>query len=269
MCNAEMKDRKQGLKIMKSRYKAAIFSILACMCGPAFGARPLTVNDAAALDRRQWQVEIGIGYREDLGSEHFDFPLALTYGPVPGLEIGVGVGSQIDERAETENKTIRETGLGDLVFGAKLELVAEHGWLPAQALSPVVKFPTADAEKGLGSGEIDYDFTWIASKAISEKANVHVNVGYTWVGDPAAENLNDIVHYGFAIDYQLLEALQVAGEIFAQKDGATVWQYNAGLRWDARDDLMFDLALGSTFSGVGPEFTATVGLTWVPGSNPR
>ena len=71
------------------------------------------------------------------------------------------------------------------------------------------------------------------------------------------------------MDYQLLEALQLAGEIFAQKDGATVWQYNLGLRWNAEDDLMFDLALGSTFSGAGPEFTATVGLTWMFGSNTR
>ena len=254
---------------MKSLCKTSIYFILACMCEPAFGARPLTVNDAAPLDWRKWQVELGIGYREDPGSWHFDFPVALTYGLVPGLEIGAGFGGQINERAETEIETIRETGLGDFVFGAKWELVAEHGWLPAQALSPVVKLPTADAEKGLGSGEIDYDLTWIASKAISEKANVHVNVGYTWVGDPPAENLNDLVHYGFSIDYQLLEALQLAGEIFAQKDGVTVWQYNAGLRWDARDDLMFDLAFGSTFSGAGPEFTATVGLTWIFGSNPR
>ncbi|OGV63481.1 MAG: hypothetical protein A2283_05260 [Lentisphaerae bacterium RIFOXYA12_FULL_48_11] len=249
--------------------RVALFFILACICEPAFGARPLTVNDTASLDWQQWQVEIGIGYRQDLGSEHFDFPFALTYGLVPGLEIGAGFGGQIDERAETENKTIREIGLGDLMLGTKLELVSEHGWLPAQALSPLVKIPTADAEKGLGSGEIDYDLTWIASKVIGKKANAHINVGYTWVGDPPSEDLRDIFHYGLAVDYQLVETLQLEGEVFAQKDGATVWQYNVGLRWDTADDMMFDMALGSTFSGEGPHFTATMGLTWVFGFESR
>ena len=250
---------------MKSLCTVSMFFILACMCEHAFGARPLTVNDAAPLDPRQWQVETGVGHRQDSGSHHFDFPFALAYGLVPGLEIGAGVGGQLDERAETENKTIRETGLGDLTLGAKLALMSEHGWLPALALSPAVKLPTAEAEKGLGSGQIDYDLTWIASKAIGEKANAHINAGYTWAGDPPSEDLRDILHYGIAMDYRLFETLQLAGEVFAQKDGSTVWQYNIGLRWDARDDLRFDLALGSTFSGEGPHFTATMGLTWVFG----
>lgn len=244
---------------------AAVIAIQLFGDQDAFAGRPLTVNDVEPVDAGQWQVESGIGYRVDSESDHFDFPLALSYGLVASLEVGVGFGGQIDERIETENATIRETGLGDLTLGAKWKFAPEAAWLPAQALSPTLKLPTADKEKGLGSGETDYDLTWIVTKSLFDELSVHGNLGYTWVGDPDGEDLGDIVHFGVAAEYQILERVQWVGEIFAQEDvreNDTVWQYNTGFRWDARDGLTFDMAAGSKLHGATPDFTANMGVTW-------
>ena len=57
------------------------------------------------------------------------------------------------------------------------------------------------------------------------------------------------------------------GEVFAQEEaassGETAVQHGAGLRWEAREGFALDAAAGSKISGEGPDFTATVGLTWI------
>ena len=110
---------------------------------------------------------------------------------------------------------------------------------------------------------------WVASRAFGEKAGAHLNAGYSWIGEPDDEDVDDVVHYGVALDYQLTDAIPWVGEVFAEKelsDGAdTVVQYNTGFRWSAAEDLVLDVAGGSKIEGEAPDFTATVGLTWTFG----
>ena len=117
---------------------------------------------------------------------------------------------------------------------------------------------------------MDYDLTWIASKMITETVGLHVNAGYTWVGEPAGEDVGDIAHYGAAVDVQLNETVQWVGEVFAEKEllggTQTIVQYNTGFRWAASDGLTVDVAAGSSLHGDdAPNFTATIGLTWAFG----
>lgn len=236
----------------------------------AYAGRPLAIDDADPVDPGQFEFEAGAGYVRDADCDHWDFPLGLTYGLVPGVEAGFGFGGQFEERTEvlyesgTED-TVTESGFGDLVVGAKWQAIQSCPLGARHALVPSVKFPTADDEKGLGSGETDYDLTWIASWALGEKAGAHVNVGYSWIGGPD----DDVVHYGGALDYQILDTVQWVGEIFAERETAggadTVAQYDLGLRYSAAKDLTFDLAAGSRISDTGPDFTATAGLTWAFG----
>ncbi|MDD3276555.1 MAG: transporter, partial [Kiritimatiellales bacterium] len=136
----------------------------------------------------------------------------------------------------------------------------------AQAFVVAVKIPTADDSSGLGSGETDYDVSWIASKTVNEKTSVYLNAGYAWIDEPSGEDVGDVVHYGIALDYQLTEAVQWVGEVFAEKElqagTQTLVQCNTGFRWNPSDNLTLDIAAGAGLCGDVPDITATTGLTW-------
>ncbi len=249
--------------------KMAVAAGLIFSAGIGFAARPLAVDDAGVVDPGQFEVELGVNVVHDSDCDALEVPVGLTVGVLPTIAIGIGFGGQFEERSHIAGKD-HESGLGDLVVGVKWAFFSETNGLPAQALSVSVKFPTSDDGKGFGSGEIDYDLTWIASKMVTETVGLHVNAGYTWVGEPAGEDVGDIAHYGAAVDVQLNETVQWVGEVFAEKelqDGTqTIVQYNTGFRWAASDALTVDVAAGSSLHGDdAPDFTATIGLTWAFG----
>lgn len=248
---------------------------LAGLAAAAQAGRPLAIDDADPVDPGLFEVEAGAAFFHDSVCDHWDAPFGLTYGVAENVEAGVGFGGQFEERSEVlgEGRGMRHThenGVGDLTLGAKWRFLEERAWLPRQALVPSVKFPTAEEDDGLGSGETDYDLTWIASKALTERLGAHLNAGYSFIGEPSGEDLGDIVHYGVAIDYQLADPLQWVGEVFAEKElengGGTAVQYNVGLRFALSEALTLDAAAGSRICGDGtPDFAATVGLTWAFG----
>ena len=193
---------------------------------------------------------------------------------MPGLEFGLGFGGAFEERTESLGETGREerihaSGIGDLTLGGKWRFLDEMPWLPRQAMVVVVKLPTADEDQGLGNGKTDVDLTWVASKALNKQTGAHLNVGYSWIGKLAEEEVGDVLHYGVALDYQLSAPLQWVGEVFAEKElragTDTVVQGNTGCRWQVVDGLTMDLAVGTKLSGDAPDFTATAGLTWAFG----
>lgn len=245
------------------------------LAASGYAGRPLTVDDADPVEAGLFEAEGGAAYARDPACKHWDLPLGLTYGALPGVEVGLGFGGQFESRdewlEEKENvRHVHEDGFGDLFLAAKWRFAEEGAWLPRQALVPSVKLPTADEAKGLGSGEADYDLTWIASKALTERWGLHLNAGYTWIGDPAGERFGNVVHTGVATDYQLADALQAVAEVFTEDEldrgGGLAVLANAGVRWQVAESLVLDLAAGSRLCGDGtPDFTATAGLTWTFG----
>ncbi len=255
------------------RVRAGFIIGLGCWFGVgiAHAGRPLVIDDADPADPGQGEVEAGVGYVQESECKHWDFPFGLSYGVIPTVEVGVGFGLQRERRTEMREELggeecVGEEGVGDLGVGAKWQFLGESTWCPRQALAPSVKFPTADEDEGLGSGETDYDVTWIASKAVTDAVGIHVNIGYTWIGSPQGEDGDDVVHYGVALDGQIQKQIQGVGEFSADReafDGAkTFWAANAGLRWAVTDTLTVDGAIGTGLNEDTPDFTATIGVTW-------
>lgn len=242
----------------------AVFSFFSLA---AFAGRPLAINDSATLGDSKLQIETGVGYESSTDCDHFEWPFCVTYGIGDSVEIGAGFGEQYEHRFETGDTWHNVDGISDVVIGGKWRIAGPYGQLTGIAISPSVSIPTADSDKGLGSGETDYDLTLIASFALADSASLHLNCGYAFIGEPEGEDAGDILHYGVAADYQLFESIQLAGEICAEKEllggTDTAVHFNAGLRWAAMDGLTLDLAAGSKIAGDTPDFTATAGLTWV------
>ena len=231
----------------------------------AFAAPPLTIDDAEPVAFPESELDVGTTYEKSSDNKHFGFPIALTQGVLETLQVNVGLGGQTDEQLETGSSNT-ESGFQDLTAGAKWKVLDQSDYLPALALVPTVKFPTADKDKGLGSGKTDYDFTVTATRSITDISNFHFNVGYSWIGGSDSEDASDFVHFGAAADYLLTESVQLVAEVFSQKEiengNSLATRFNAGLRWEAVKDLFFWAAAGGKAYGDVPDFTTTAGLTW-------
>jgi hypothetical protein len=251
-----------------SREKWWMAFVFLCGGSSAFATLPLSVDEADTQDPNTFQIEAGVGYERDSVCHHYDFPLALTYGVLPQWDIAAGFGGQLEQRTwhQHEGAGRRVSGFADLNLATKWMYLKESTYLPRQTLCPSVTFPTADEHKGLGSGETDYDLTWMASKSFGEKTGVHLNLGYSFLGEPPEEDLGDLVHYGVAADYQILESLQLIGELFGElelNDYESALQCNIGTRWEIMDDFFLVASAGSRISGDAPDFSAKVGFIWV------
>lgn len=178
----------------------------------SWAGRPLAIDDADPVDPGLLETEWGAAYEEDGGDRSSEAAIGLTYGVCPDWELGVGFGGV---RAKADGAT--ESGVGDTVLAAKWRYAGADGAF-RQALVPAVKIPTADEDKGLGSGETDYDLTWICSLSTCDTIGLHLNAGYAWIGDPSGEALGDVVHYGVAGDWLACESVQCVAEVYAEDE---------------------------------------------------
>ena len=240
------------------------------VAGSAWAGRPLAIDDADPVECGLGELEAGVVFEQYPGCKHWDYPVGLAAGLALGIEGSVGFGGQFEERTEVHEESgatecTRAEGLGDLTLGVKWQAIRECLLGARHALALSLKIPTADNEQDLGSGEPDNDITWIVSRSMAEKAGIHFNAGYSWIGGPDA----DILHYGVAVDYQIANKAQWVGEAFSEKElvgGADpTTQFKTGFRWSPAEDFTWDIAAGSSITGEAPDFIGTVGLTWAFG----
>lgn len=230
--------------------------------GVAMAGRPLIIDDADPVERGRFELEAGIGYVKGEGIDHFDVPLGLTYGLLSRVEVGIGFGGQFEDQPRESGGTAFEEGISDLTLGFKWKLLDQDKAFFDQALAGTIKFPTADEDRGMGSGEIDYDLTYILTRQIDDRTAILFNVGYTWLG---GSDESDVLHYGPALTHQLTPTLQPVAEIVFETPvdgGKTSVGINGGIRYQLLESLTLDAAVGAKLAGDWPDWTATVGLTW-------
>ena len=99
-----------------------------------------------------------------------------------------------------------EQGLGDIV--ASLSYALDSLWNLPVALDLIgkVKFATADAEKGLGTGENDYVLQFDIADSY-DRFTPFATLGYRAMGDPPDLDLHDVWFSSIGFDYRLSPSL--------------------------------------------------------------
>jgi hypothetical protein len=98
--------------------------------------------------------------------------------------------------------TTSSCGMGDIVVRGRYYVVDEQAWLPSIAIRAHVKTPTADGERGLGTGRPDEGIGIEISRTLGRGSLAMLDGGYTIIGRPAGTEYNNNWWYdvGFGQD---------------------------------------------------------------------
>jgi hypothetical protein len=104
-----------------------------------------------------------------------------------------------------------ESGVGDVLLKGSYVLVQEADLIPEVAPYVKIKVPTADDERGLGTGEFDETVGVDLSKRLIDKLVGYLAVSYTFIGDPPGVDLRDTFGWSLGAAYLVLPPLSVFG----------------------------------------------------------
>jgi hypothetical protein len=141
--------------------------------------RPDVTNGTHIVDVGLVQIEFGGLYTRDTpGPRAISSPLTARVGIFDWLEARIGTDGVMTQ-ADGES---RATGFGNVQLGAKLRLWADPGGVPVLSILPTINLPTANSEKGLGSGDTDLTVIWLTGTDIGKRAHIDVNYGIGSIG---------------------------------------------------------------------------------------
>lgn len=137
------------------------------------------------------------------------FKLTVPYIMVTGpgnVVRGIGI---IKSKPAGRRRT--ESGLGDVVAGVTRNVVdlASSGTLVD--LTGKIKFGTASASKGLGTGENDYAAQVDVTQRVTSLVSVFGSLGYKIVGSPAGAQLSNVVYGEAGAAFKISDGLHAGG----------------------------------------------------------
>jgi len=102
-----------------------------------------------------------------------------------------------------------EQGIGDVLGKVSYVLVEEKELVPEVTPYVKIKFPTADSDRGLGTGEFDETLGVELSKRLTNQLTAFLSFSYTFIGSPAGEDLRDSFGWSLGADYAVTPPLSL------------------------------------------------------------
>jgi hypothetical protein len=141
--------------------------------------RPDVTNGTHIVPSGLVQFELGGLYTHDGPAQRsVSTPLTARIGVFDWLELRVGS----DGLLMLTTEDAHANGFGNVQLGAKLRLWADPGGIPVLSILPTVNLPTANAEKGLGSGDADYTIALLTGTDVGARGHIDVNYGIGQIG---------------------------------------------------------------------------------------
>jgi len=152
-----------------------------------------------------------------------------------------------------------QTGVGDLRVGAKYKLLDDYrADGVGLALKGYVKLPTADEEKGLGTGKTSFGANLVLSKRLNYSADFHATIGYQINSDPDALDIGNAFEWGFGINLPALRIFQLQAELVGKS-------YSGG---DFEQTSPIDFVIGPIIH-IKPGWFVRPALSWNLGFDDR
>jgi hypothetical protein len=182
--------------------------VLSGLGSPALADLSLETETARLAPPGVYELSAAAEYQYARDDQEVAVPLALEFGLLPRLEIMLEPTAYVGIFPR-HGKDIN--GIGDFEVTLTYLVLDEQKWVPAIAVAGEVKIPTA-RRKELGTREFDYTFYLIASKRIGG-FDVHANLAYTFLGEPAGTRAKDTYQVALAFEYFINPKWDLFGEV--------------------------------------------------------
>jgi hypothetical protein len=228
--------------------------------------RPLTVEDAAALERRAFEIQVAPLRLERARSGVYTWALQpeLAYGILPRTQVELGLPLALVDAGVAG----RTSGLAGVELSVLHNLNLETA-IPSLAVAANVLMP---------AGKLGPERAYIAVRGIATRtlpwARFHANAGYTFGTAPDATS-DEIVELprwlvGVAADRAFpLRSMLVTAELVARQpihDGEDVeWSVGGGIRRQLSVHWSIDGGVGRRLTGASGAWHVTVGTAFAFG----
>jgi len=158
--------------------------------------------------------------RQDVKQDRLETRLTLRAGlpHASHVEIRLPYVLLRDDRSTADRfgQTVHESGVGDLLLKVSYTILEERDFVPEIAPYVKIKFPTADSDRGLGTGEFDETVGVDLSKRLIGGLFGFVTLSYTFVGDPPGTDFRNSFGWSVGPAYSIGPL-----SVFASLDGST------------------------------------------------
>ena len=196
--------------------KKYIFLLIAidivCAVVPALAAPPYSVDDPVTVPKGETALFTSLQSSEVRGKETYMAPdFTALYGISDSLQFRLETGYLIKR---TGKKV--ESGLEDTQVQLKWRCLNETKTSPQWSVAFQSKLPSADASRGLGTGDADYKFTVTVAKNYG-RLKLAANAGQNFMGDAKSR---DYAFAGVLGQYQLTQKLNVGLQLYGNASPA-------------------------------------------------
>ncbi len=226
----------------KKTTSISLLVAVACWSGMAAATGQFTLGDLPAFYQGSFGTNntLNIFYNSTyLQYQNSKLRLKMTVPEisVSGLPNGATLsGSGIASRGSQTTGTHSASGIGDIWLSAHYTAIQNQGLVPSLVPFAKVKFGTASASEGLGTGRNDYEFGLGLNDNIGTRIFPFLHVAYRIVGNPPGNNLQNIWTYNlgssFVVTHSNLLTAMFTGAQSEQPgysgpaDLVVAWNYN-------------------------------------------
>lgn len=221
---------------------------------------PLTVM-ASPTDRLGLSLEIPFVYQSN-GNVVSSIARGGMQGskttmlPAGGMSAMSGSGSGMSSSSASTNQS--ESGLGDIILKAGYIVLTEKNSMPQIRPTVFVKFPTADKNKSLGTGEFDEGFAIEISKWFGDW-DPFAEAGYTVQGKSAQLSLKNYMSYNAGVGYQLSDnfrpILLVKGSTSPADGASSLLEVRLKLKYQATQHTGIDGYVAKGLTTNSPDYS--------------
>jgi hypothetical protein len=242
-----------------------VAALLLTLVPRCFAPPPLVTGDVPTADKERFEWYVGGRYQESESGQ----PSRL----LPFTELVYGLTDRQELTFEIAGLSVdHEYGVSDAVVGTKFVFLKETRDRPGIAGSFELKLPTGDEDRGLGSGEFDYDLRIRAQKSWAWFTAIG-NVGYTFVTDPeiggVKQNTENVWLASLAQEWQVVERTALLSEFYfvSREEPGDPNQVaaNVGFKQRLFENLSFHAAVGKSLregNRGGPDLRVYAGVKW-------
>jgi len=256
------------------KYRLFALTLLAWIWGALIGSPDFSVADTAPT----WQYGLSFSYLtgdygKDKDTDIYYAAVAikryLEKGDVtltvPYIDISADGATFVGGEVEPVDGGEGGSGLGDVILKGRYYAVEQDALLPYIDLVGSIKLPTADEDKGLGTGKTDFTFMAEFARRLENEDLIALwEIGYTFVGEPSGYDARNRWLYSVGLAYEFDPKITLSGYL----DGRTaIFEGNDNPlsvlligEYKFRPDLRFDTLLEIGLNDGAPDFGITFGL---------